>query len=173
MIDLTPGARHRREVAALYAAAREGVVRYLVTSGMDRDTAEEAAQDAFLRLYTALRDGEEIREPKNWVYRVARNMALNAIKRSAAQPAVSAALEATAASAEPGAEDRLIQEEWLEGFREAVSRLSERQRLCLELRAQGLKYRDIAELLEIRISTAAEFVRRGIEELKKWNQSAT
>jgi RNA polymerase sigma-70 factor (ECF subfamily) len=166
-----PGERHRREVAALYATAREGVVRYLVTAGLDPDTAEEATQDAFLRLYTALRNGEEIRQPRNWVYSVARNIALNAAKRDAVHSAFSEALEATVASAESSAETQLIEKEWLKSFREAVNGLSERQRLCLELRAQGLRYRDIAEVLEIRISTAAEFVRRGIEELKKWNKS--
>ena len=171
MIGFIPGERHRREVAALYTATREGVVRYLVTAGMDTGTAEEATQDAFLRLYTALRDGEEIRQPRNWVYTVARNIALNAVRRDSAHSEFSEALEDTVASAESSAEARLIEKEWLVGFREAMSRLSERQRLCLELRTQGLRYRDIAEVLEIRISTAAEFVRRGIEELKKWHKS--
>jgi RNA polymerase sigma-70 factor (ECF subfamily) len=58
----------------------------------------------------------------------------------------------------------------MESFGEAMKNLSERQRLCLELRSQGLRYRDIAEVLEIQISTAAEYVRRGIEELRKWNR---
>jgi RNA polymerase sigma-70 factor (ECF subfamily) len=170
LIGRQAGERHRREVAALYAAAREGVVRYLIVSGLDTDTAEEVAQDAFLRLYTALRDGEEIRQPRSWVYRVARNLAINAARRGAAYSAFSEALEATVASAESSAEEQLIEKEWLESFREAINRLSERQRLCLELRAQGLRYREIADVLEIQISTAAEFVRRGIEELKKWNR---
>jgi RNA polymerase sigma-70 factor (ECF subfamily) len=163
-----PGERHRREVAALYATTREGVIRYLVTAGMDTDTAEEATQDAFIRLYTTLRDGEEIRKPRNWVYKVAHNVALNAVRRNSAHSAFDEAMEATIASAESSAEDQLIEKEWLESFRAAVNRLSERQRMCLELRAQGLRYRDIAEVLEISISTAAEFVRRGIEELRKW-----
>jgi RNA polymerase sigma-70 factor (ECF subfamily) len=138
---------------------------------MDADTAEEATQEAFLRLYTALLDGEEIRQPKNWVYTVARNIALNAMNRSSGHSAFSEALEATIASAESNAEAQLMEKEWLEGFRVAASRLSERQRLCLELRAQGLRYRDIAEILEVRISTVSVFVRRGIEELRKWNKS--
>ncbi len=168
-----PGERHRQEVAALYASTREGVVRYLVTAGMDAGTAEEATQDAFLRLYTALRDGEEIRQPRNWVYSVARNIALNSVKRAAAHSAFSEALAATIASAGSSAEEQLIEKEWLESFREAVKCLSKRQRLCLELRSQGLRYRDIAEILDISVSTAAEFVRRAIEELKKWNKNGT
>ena len=77
--------------------------------------------------------------------------------RNSGHSAFSEALEATIASAESSAETQLIEKEWLESFRDAVSRLSERQRHCLELRAQGLRYRDIAEVLEIRISTARNF----------------
>ncbi len=59
----------------------------------------------------------------------------------------------------------------MESFGEAMKNLSPKgRRLCLELRSQGLRYCDIAEVLEIRISTAAEYVRRGIEELRKWNK---
>jgi RNA polymerase sigma-70 factor (ECF subfamily) len=165
------GERERQEVAELYITAREGVIRYLVASGLDGDAAAEATQEAFLRLYTARRDGEQIREPGLWVYRVARNIALNTIKRSAlTRSALFEALEATIASAESSAEEQLIEREWMESFGEAMKNLSERQRLCLELRSQGLRYRDIAEVLEIQISTAAEYVRRGIEELRKWNR---
>ena len=171
MIEFRLAQRRRREVAALYASAREGVARYLISAGMDADTAEDATQEAFLRLYTALQDGEEIRNPRNWVYSVARNIALNAINRGSGQSTFSEALEATIASHESSAEEQLIEKEWLESFRDALSRLSERQRLCLELRSQGLRYRDIAEILQVRISTVSEFVRRGIEELRKWNKS--
>jgi RNA polymerase sigma-70 factor, ECF subfamily len=102
---------------------------------------------------------------------VAHNLAVNAANRGTRYAVFTEALEATAIGAESSAEAQLIEKERLESFREAVQRLSERQRACLELRVQGLRFREIAEILEIQKSTAAEFVRRGIEELKKWNKS--
>ena len=164
------GEAERQEVAALYVVVREGVIRYLIASGLDPETAAEATQEAFLRLYIARRDGEEIQLPRAWVYRVARNIALNRIRRDRTHSAFTDALKATMASGEASAEQDLIERETLEGFREAMEHLSERQRLCLELRTQGLPFREIAEVLDIQISTAAEYVRRGIEELKKWNR---
>jgi RNA polymerase sigma-70 factor (ECF subfamily) len=166
-----PGERERQAVADLYVIAREGVIRYLVSTGLDVDAAAEATQEAFLRLYTELRDGEQNRQPKLWVYRVARNIALNRVKRDAiTRSTLSDDLIDTVASGESSAEETMIEREWKESFREAMKHLSERQRLCLELRYQGLRYREIAEVLEIQISTAAEYVRRGIEELKKWDR---
>jgi RNA polymerase sigma-70 factor (ECF subfamily) len=170
LIGRMAGERHRREVAALYTAAREGVVRYLMAIGFDMEAAEEATQDAFLRLYTALRDGEEIQQPSSWVYRVAHNLAITTAKRGARYSALSDVLEGTVLSGESSVEEQLIEKEQMKGFREAVQRLSERQRACLELRVQGLRFSEIAAILEIQKSTAAEFVRRGIEELKKWNK---
>ncbi len=41
------GERERQEVADLYVVAREGVIRYLVASGLDGDAAAEATQEAF------------------------------------------------------------------------------------------------------------------------------
>jgi len=164
------GERERREVAALYSSAREGIVRYLISAGVIPGNAEEATQEAFLRLYSALRDGQEIGHPKLWLYKVARNAAINVVKRNGIQSPFSEALEAVMSSPELSAEDQLLEREWIEEFRDAMQNLSDPQRLCLELRAQGLRYREIAEVLEIQTSTAAEFVGRGIEELKKWNR---
>jgi RNA polymerase sigma-70 factor (ECF subfamily) len=161
------GERQRQQVATLYVSSHEGVVRYLVAAGFGAAAAEEAAQEAFLRLYSALRDGDEIRQPKFWVYKVARHVAINSARRGVAQSAFSETLAATVASPELNAEQQLIEKERAESFREAMSRLSERQRLCLELRAQGFRFSEIAEVLGIRISTAAEFIRRAIVELKK------
>ncbi len=164
------GERERQQAADLYATAREGVVRYLVASGLSPETASESAQEAFLRFYSALRKGEQIREPRSWVFKVARNIALNSARKNAAQSAFSEALVETIASIESSAETRLIEKEWMEGFRDAWMRLSDRQRQCLELRAQGLRFREIADVLDVQISTAAEYVRRGIEELRRWNR---
>lgn len=161
----------RQEVSSLFVSTREGVIRFLITRGLSPGEADEATQEAFFRLYKARRSGQEILQPRSWVYRVARNVALNSVRRGRNDSVFSEALESALASADKSLEQQFIERESLEAFRDAMARLSERQRECLELRAQGLPYREIAEILDIRISTAAEFVRRGIEELKKWTRS--
>lgn len=165
------GERIRQQVADLYVTAFAGAVRYLVMSGVPGEAAAEAVQDAFLGLYQAWRKGEKIREPRAWVYRVARNAALNSLRAQSRQTVLPDEWESHLTSGEASAETRAIEAERMEGFREALQGLSERQRLCLELRAQGMRYREIAAVLDIQISTAAEYVRRGIEELRKWSRN--
>jgi RNA polymerase sigma-70 factor, ECF subfamily len=71
------------------------------------------------------------------------------------------------ADAGMSAEDDLLARERVSRFRETMQALSPAQRGCLVLRAQGLKYREIAEALNLSVSTVAENVQRGLERLKE------
>jgi RNA polymerase sigma-70 factor (ECF subfamily) len=64
-------------------------------------------------------------------------------------------------------EDRLINEERTKLLRDAISHLSTQQKACLELRAQGLRYREIGEIMGISTSTVGEFLRRAIARLRE------
>ena len=52
-------------------------------------------------------------------------------------------------------------------LRTEIERLSVQQRACLELRAQGLRYREIGEIIGISTSAVGEFLRRAIERLRE------
>ena len=70
----------RQQVTELYESSRAGVLRYLLSSGLDAGRAEEVMQEAFLRLYSALQSGEELINPRGWLFRVAHNLAMDGIK---------------------------------------------------------------------------------------------
>jgi RNA polymerase sigma-70 factor (ECF subfamily) len=159
-----------QRVAELYTAARDGVFRYLLALGLDAARAQEVTQDAFLRLYIALRDGAAIEDAKAWVYRVARNAGIDSLERNDRESPYSAAIAEAIASLAKDPEQELIEKEWLEGFQDAMENLSPQQRACLELRGQGLQYWQIAEVLQVRTSTVGEFLRRGIKQMKRWNE---
>jgi RNA polymerase sigma-70 factor, ECF subfamily len=161
---------HRQQVADLYSAERDGVYRSLIVVGLSRAKAEESSQEAFLRLYAELRDGLTIENPRAWVYRVAHNLGMDALASQARESNLSEAMMANIASNGRNVEDGLIEDEGMENLRIAVKRLSKQQRLCLELRAEGLRYQDIAEVLPIRTSTVGEFLRRAIQQLRKCSQ---
>jgi RNA polymerase sigma-70 factor (ECF subfamily) len=52
-------------------------------------------------------------------------------------------------------------------LRQALEMLSPQQRQCLFLRCEGLRYREIAEVLEISVGTVSEFLRRAINHLRR------
>ena len=153
-------------VTDLYAAARMGVFRYLLTLGLDTGRAQDVAQEAFIRLLATVRDGKTIENPKSWVYRVAHNLAIDALEQQSRVGPYPEAAADTWESSGKGAEQDLMERQRLEGFQKAVGQLSRQQRLCLELRAEGLRYREIADVLQIRTSTVGEFLRRAIQTLR-------
>jgi RNA polymerase sigma-70 factor (ECF subfamily) len=159
----------RQQVSDLYSAERDGVFRSLMILGLNRAKAEESTQEAFLRLYGALLNASQIENPRAWVYRVAHNIAVDALAYEARESGSLDSVLDDIASSNGNAEHVLIVDEGIKNLRAAVAKLSKQQRLCLELRAEGLRYQDIAQVLQIRTSTVGEFLRRAIQQLRKYN----
>jgi RNA polymerase sigma-70 factor (ECF subfamily) len=154
-------------VSEIYLEARDDVYRYSLTFGLTPGEAQEAAQEVFLRLYTTMRSGTEIENPRAWVFRVAHNLSLQMRAKASHQAPYDPQLELKLAAAEPGAEQRLIDRERNLRLHRAIEGLSEQQRRCVFLRMEGLRYPEIAEALGISASSVGEFLRRAMNRLRK------
>jgi RNA polymerase sigma-70 factor (ECF subfamily) len=153
-------------VSRLFEEAREDVYRYLLTLGLHPPQAQEAAQEVFLRLYVALKKGEEIENPRGWIFRVAHNHGLKVRARQITEAAFDPELEARLA--DPGnPENTLLERERMIRFHRAVQGLSEQQKRCLFLRLEGLRYPEIGSALGISASAVGEFLRRAVLRLRK------
>lgn len=162
-----------RKVAEIFELLRDPVYRYLVGMLGDPAEAEDLVQDAFLRLYVHLCDGQHVGNVRAWTYRVAHNLALDHLRRNDHVELLDAVVWDRICEKEkhrvPDAELCLLEKERRELFQKAVERLSPQERSCLSLKAEGLTYREIGEVLGLRISTVATFVERGIKKLLSEN----
>ena len=155
------------QVARLFEEARDDVYRYLLSLGLYPPQAQEATQEVFLRLYSTLKKGEEIQNPRGWIFRVAHNLGLKVRTRQASQSPFDPDLESQLAGSAVDPEQSLLDREQSLRFHKAVQRLSEQQRRCLLLRLEGLRYPEIGTILGISPSAVGEFLRRAISRLKK------
>ena len=155
------------QVAQLFLEARDDVYRYLLSLGLYPPQAQEGAQEVFLRLYATLKKGENIQNPRAWIFRVAHNLGLKIRARQNNQAPFDPDLEAQIAAPALNPEQSLIEREQALRFHNAVQRLSEQQRRCLSLRMEGLRYPEIGSVLGISASAVGEFLRRAIARLKK------
>jgi RNA polymerase sigma-70 factor (ECF subfamily) len=155
------------QVSRLFEEARDDVYRYLLTLGLHPPQAQEAVQEVFLRLYTTLRKGDEIQNPRAWVFRVAHNLGLKIRARQHTEEPFDPDLGAQYAARTNTPEADLIERERMLRFHEAVSGLSEQQRRCLFLRMEGLRYPEIGSTLGISASAVGEFLRRAMVRLRK------
>jgi RNA polymerase sigma-70 factor (ECF subfamily) len=159
-----------RVVLDQYHREQAPLRRYLAFLGIGADTAEEIVQEAFLRLHSHLRGGGDRTNPRAWLYRVAHNLARN--EQSSAHNRLCGPMDDEAllhgASIRNGhsPESLFLNRERDNKLKAAIGALSASQRECLVLRAQGMKYREIAAVLDLSISAVAENVQRGLERLK-------
>jgi RNA polymerase sigma factor (sigma-70 family) len=128
---------HERYEARLLGYAKQMLRR-------DAD-AEDAVQDVFVRAYDALRaDGREI-AVRAWLYRVAHNRCIDALRRRREEPA-------TADENEAGPSDPVTETESREAFRlliDDLRALPDQQRSALVIRElEGLSYEELAVALD-------------------------
>lgn len=156
------------QISQAFLDWRDDVYRYLLTLGLHTQQAQDATQEVFLRLYLALRKKEEpILNQRAWVFRVAHNLGLTLRTRESAlrpfDPEREALLQDQALNPESG----LMERERLQRMHRAVASLSPQQRHCLYLRADGLRYQEIADTLGVSVSTVSEFLKRAVTRLRK------
>jgi RNA polymerase sigma-70 factor (ECF subfamily) len=155
------------EVERLFVEARDDVYRYLLTLGLHPPQAQDATQDVFLSLYVALRKGETINNPRAWVFRVAHNHGLNLRARQDYTCPFEADMETCLAAPGKNPEQTLIEREKMARLQGAIGGLSKQQKCCLFLRAEGLRYQEIAQVIGVGTSTVGEFLRRAITRLRR------
>ena len=163
-----------QQIQKAFEELREPVYRYLASTEKCSD-AEDLTQEAFLRLYRHLQAGHGVDNVRAWIFRVARNLRIDAGRGSArhfahATPAEWAAIQDARTDARPDPEAQLLDRERWEFLTDAMRGLTEKQRESLHLRAEGLTYREIAEVLGVSISTVVDAVRRALEKLgRTWH----
>lgn len=155
------------EVTKLFLDARDDVYRYLLTLGLYPPQAQEGTQEVFLRLYVTLKDGNKIDNLRAWVFRVAHNLAVRTRQGEGATVPFEPEFEARVPDPAPTPEEVVLERERWTRFRTSVEALSEQQRHCLYLRADGFRYREIASIMGISDSSVGEFLRRAITRLKR------
>jgi RNA polymerase sigma-70 factor, ECF subfamily len=161
------GTSLEEQVSRLFEESRDDVYRYLLTLGLYPPRAQEAVQEVFLRLYATMRKGEEIQNPRAWVFRVAHNLGLKIRARQQSEQPFDAEIRSAYTSHTETPESELLDRERMLRFHDAVEGLSEQQRRCLLLRMEGLRYPEIGSTLGISASAVGEFLRRAMVRLKK------
>jgi RNA polymerase sigma-70 factor (ECF subfamily) len=161
----------RDEALRWFDELRDPLRRYLMCAGASPADADEALQESFLRLYRQLEKNGDLPNLRGWVFQVARNYLRDERKSARRQRSVPLddAMEREGRLADPGGspERRMLDEERTRRLRAAIEELPADQRECMLLRAAGLRYREIAAVLEINISSVGVLVRRAMARLSE------
>jgi RNA polymerase sigma-70 factor (ECF subfamily) len=170
--DRTSGSMTLGEkVQSLFEQLRIPVFRYILRKTRDSGRAEDITQETFLRLFRHLRENRLLDNPKAWVFTVARNLAVDASRDESHIKDLDETtwknIEESKSALQADPERLMLQHERLDRLHAAVLNLTPLQRECLHLRAEGLRYREIAGLLELSPSTVMDAVRRATLKLAR------
>ena len=126
--------------------------RWLYHLTHHQHTAEDLAQEAFLKAYARLNTFRVGSNFQAWIFRIAYNAFLN--QRRVANRSKQPLPEEVAAN-EPGPDEHALSRESMQLLARAVSRLPNEFRAALLLRIEeGLSFREIADVLETTEQTA-------------------
>ncbi len=135
------------------------------------DEARDVAQEAFFKAYRGLAGFKHEARFSSWLYQIAVNLCRDRLRRRRTRAAVS--LEELEASGpvlvegRPGAQEDLIREDLASAVRRAIAELPPEQREVVILKEyQGLTFLEIAQALEVPVSTVKTRLYRGLGQLR-------
>jgi RNA polymerase sigma-70 factor, ECF subfamily len=158
------GGTLEEEIVDLFDVLREPLLRYLASLGVPIADSEEIVQEVFLSLFQHLRRGGGRENLRGWVFRVAHNLGLK--QRSRAARASSVAWEWLCDPA-PGPEEQFFRREAERRVRAVLQALPEQDRRCLILRAEGLRYREIAGTLAMSLGAVSMSLARSLARIAR------
>lgn len=152
-------------VIHLFEQFRNPLLRYVVSRGISFQDGEEIIQEVFLALFRHLQLGKSRRNLRGWVFRVAHNLALKqhtANKRAQATFDSDEVLVQRQPAAMLNPEEQAASSQRHKRMQAVLRALPEQDRDCLCLRAEGLRYREIAAALGISLGAVSIALTRSL-----------
>jgi RNA polymerase sigma-70 factor (ECF subfamily) len=159
-----------REVMGLFERFRNPLLRYALSFGLPVHDAEEIVQEVFLSLFRHLQLRRSRKNLRGWLFRVAHNLALKqsyANQRTRGSKASERAIAEEQLDPLPGPEEQLSSAQRRHHLLAIVHALPEADQACLQLRAEGLRYREIAAVLGMSLGAVSISLTRSLARLSR------
>jgi RNA polymerase sigma-70 factor (ECF subfamily) len=174
MLDVKAGDEASFEI--LLQKYRSPLVNFLFRMVRDRATAEDLAQEVFLRVYKARAQYSPSAKFTTWLFRIATNLALNSVRDNRHRQmdvSIDAPVEEDEApplqlpSREMRIDEHMVERDRAEFIRQKISALPEKQRVAVLLhKYEEMDYADIAKVLECSESALKSLLFRAYETLR-------
>jgi len=155
---------------------RSPLVNFLYRMVRDRATAEDLAQEVFLRVYRARKQYSPSAKFTTWLFRIATNLALNSLRDNRhrrmetsldGSPDEEDVAPRELPAREMRIDEHLLERDRCEFIRRAISSLPEKQRVAVLLhKYEEMDYSEIASVLDCSESALKSLLFRAYESLR-------
>lgn len=157
----------RNAYGELVRQHHQGVINVVYRMCGDTALAEDTAQDAFIQAWLHLHTFRPGTSLRNWLYRIAVNAALDALRR-ASKTSFTDIETIAMPDTQAGPEAALLQKERRFTVQKAILALPEASRAVLVLREYGsLSYQEISSALDIPLGTVMSRLNYARDRLKE------
>lgn len=149
----------------LFDEMRAPLLRYLSGFPLSLHDSEDVIQEVFLDLFQQWQRGRSVQKPHAWLFRAAHNLALKkkiCSRKENEKNGSLATVEESAVDAALNPEDQLALNRRRKRLESVIRALPEQHRRCLYLRAEGLRYREIADILGVSLGKVSLSLQRSL-----------
>ncbi|PSL43920.1 RNA polymerase sigma-70 factor (ECF subfamily) [Chitinophaga niastensis] len=159
----------RQAFTMLYTQYLDGLYQYIYLFTRSRGASEEIIQDTFVKIWERRESLEEIQSFKAYLYRAAKNLLLDEIRRNQVATKVLGILKQDTEESPENADDKIIFSQYYQIAQEAINLLPEKRKLIVELRTRDhLTLDEIAEKLSISKSVVKKQLYAGMSFVRKY-----
>lgn len=155
----------------LYDRHAQTVYSLLLRIVRDQAVAEELLQETFFQVWRKAEQFQGNGAVAAWLYRIARNKALDQLRRQKVRPqVVSDEQDGFDDPAAPGQNvEQQVDQGWdREHIRQALAQIPEEQRMCLEMAYfEGMSQRQISDYTRTPVGTIKTRIRMGMNKLER------
>ena len=167
----------REAFARLVDHYKQPIYNFILRTVRDETEAEDLTQNTFVQVWKAAKRYRTNARFSTWLYTIARNLALNEIRRRSRHRADSLdaphpeyeeqTLHQVEDSSQLGPPEQMVRAELFAKVEEAIRDLPENQRTALLLcREEEVSYEEIAEILGVSLSATKSIIHRAREVLR-------
>lgn len=167
----------REAFATLVERYQQPIYNFILRTVRDHSEAEDLAQNTFVQVWKSAKRYRVSAKFSTWLYTIARNLALNELRRRTRHRAESLdaphpereeqPLHQIQDGAAPVPPEQLVRDELFAKVEEAIGDLPENQRTALLLcREDEVTYEEIARILGVSVSATKSVIHRAREVLR-------
>lgn len=150
----------------VYEAHSDAIFRYCYFRLYNREKARDLSQEAFMKAWGYIKDGNEVQNLRAFVYRVANNLIIDDVRKKK-----EASLDLLQENGfEPSIDGKHIEETRIDGLfvQQILEKLDEEYKQVVYMRyIENLQPREIAEIVGESVNIISVRIHRGLKKLKQ------